>query len=136
MCGAVRVFLSVHLIGRINDHNSQLCKFVIFPEGTLGTFFALLSLFIHLNLAFYFLEDENRALLRMDRPLPFRMLYYLSGVAPVLSSLLNFHEPWKICWWCITPFVVFAVQSLLEKFQKLDGGLADLEKLKYRAPGA
>ena len=128
--------LSIPLIRRINDHNSQLLKFVIFPEGSMGTFFALLSFFIHLNLALYFLEDEDRALFRMDRPLSFRTLYCLSGVAPAFSSFLNFNEPWKICWWCITPFVVFSVQRLVENFNDLDAGLTDLEKLKYNALGA
>jgi len=100
--------------------------------------FSLLSLFVHLNFALFFFPDEVRVLPQLDnppRPLSFRMLYCISVVGPSLSLFLN--KPWQTTiWWCITPFMVFITQTVLDVIQSNVEGIAKLEAMRYRAPGA
>jgi len=100
------------------------------PEQSipLPVIFTILSLFIHLNLALIFSPGRIR-------PLPYQLLYRLSAVAPTLSLFLQ--KPWQTTvWWCITPLMVYLNQTFMDAFQQSIQGIADLEQLKYTAPGA
>ncbi|KAF8964402.1 hypothetical protein BDZ97DRAFT_1660267 [Flammula alnicola] len=100
--------------------------------------FTVLSLFVHLNLALFFYSDEIRIHLRLSEtptPLSYQLLYSLSAVAPTLSLFLL--KPWQTTvWWCITPMVVLIVQVVMDALQQSIQGIADLENMKYTAPGA
>ncbi|KIM43219.1 hypothetical protein M413DRAFT_26388 [Hebeloma cylindrosporum] len=98
------------------------------PSIPLPGVFTILSLFIHLNLALLFSSGKIR-------PLPYQLLYTLSAVAPTLSLFLQ--KPWQITvWWCITPLMVYLNQTVMDAFQQSIQGIADLEQMKYTAPGA
>ena len=98
------------------------------PSIPLPAIFTILSLFIHLNLILLFSSGGIR-------PLPYQLLYSLSAVAPTLSLCLQ--KPWQITlWWCITPLMVYLNQTVMDAFQQSIQGIADLEQMKYTAPGA
>jgi hypothetical protein len=108
------------------------------PSLPLSAVFSLLSLFVHLNFALCFFPDEVRVLLQLDnapRSLSFWMLYCIAAVSPSLSLFLN--KPWQTTiWWCITPFMVFIAQTVLDAIQSNVEGIAKLEAMRYSAPGA
>jgi hypothetical protein len=97
-----------------------------------------LSLFIHANLALFLCSDDAKVRLSIPEtltPLSYRLLYLLCAVAPTLSLFLN--KPWQTTvWWCSTLLVVTMVQTVLDSVQQNIQGIADLETMKYSAPGA
>ncbi|KAF5315495.1 hypothetical protein D9619_007175 [Psilocybe cf. subviscida] len=105
------------------------------PSLPLPAAFTILSLFVHANLAL-FLDVKVRLSIRETlTPLSYRFLYLLCAVAPTLSLFLN--KPWQTTvWWCSTPLVVAMVQTVLDSVQQNIQGIADLETMKYSAPGA
>jgi len=97
------------------------------PSIPLPVIFTILSLFIHLNLAFSFSLETIK--------LPYQLMYSLSAVAPTLSLFLQ--KPWQTTvWWCVTPLVVYINQTVMDAFQETVQGISDLEQMKYTAPGA
>ncbi|KJA21248.1 hypothetical protein HYPSUDRAFT_141085 [Hypholoma sublateritium FD-334 SS-4] len=108
------------------------------PSIPLPAVFTLLSLFIHLNLALFFYSDAIRIGLQLSEsltPLSYQLLYSLSAVAPTLSLFLR--KPWQTtAWWSITLVVIFVVQAVMDAIQQSIQGIADLDNMKYVAPGA
>jgi hypothetical protein len=50
---------------------------------------------------------------------------------------LFFEIPWKVgIWWSYTPLVVFAVDRVTNNIENIDREIANLEGMKYKAPGA
>ncbi|KAF9565745.1 hypothetical protein CPC08DRAFT_815238 [Agrocybe pediades] len=100
--------------------------------------FTLLSIFVHLNLLLLLFPEEIPVLFQLSssiNPLSFQLLYSVSAVAPTLCLFLQ--KPWQtFVWWCFTPVMVFIVQSVMEAIQESNQGIADLETMKYTAPGA
>ncbi|SJL07728.1 uncharacterized protein ARMOST_11078 [Armillaria ostoyae] len=60
------------------------------------------------------------------------LTYALSLVAPTLCLFLG--SP--AAWWCITPVVVFVVQSIQDGIDRGTESIAALEAMKYHALGA
>ncbi|TFK40807.1 hypothetical protein BDQ12DRAFT_734000 [Crucibulum laeve] len=120
--------------------------FSLFPAASVGedlsmplpTLFIMLSLFVHLNLAFLFHPNEIRMLLQLNQnpsPLSYELLYTLSAVPPTLSAFL--WRPWQTTlWWCFTPMIVFIVHTVMSAIDNGNESIADLETMKYVAPGA
>ncbi|KIY45581.1 hypothetical protein FISHEDRAFT_60986 [Fistulina hepatica ATCC 64428] len=65
----------------------------------------------------------------------FPLVAMSASLAPLFSLAAS--RLWQTTvWWCITPLIVFAVYSLEVSIASGNEGLDQLEKLKYRAPGA
>lgn len=99
--------------------------------------FSASSFFIHYHLAFilssqfhdYFYPNSDHT------PVSYRFLYSISVLAPTTS--LFFEIPWKVAiWWSYTPLVVFAVHRVTNSIENIDREIANLEGMKYKAPGA
>lgn len=91
--------------------------------------FALLALALHANLALR-LHPTPRA----PAPLSYAFSYALAGVAPTLSLFLA--RSWQATLWAAVPALVVALtHSVHNTLQEGDEALAELEALKYRAPG-
>ncbi|KDR82804.1 hypothetical protein GALMADRAFT_134357 [Galerina marginata CBS 339.88] len=118
----------------------------VFPiQGTessipLPAIFTLLAVYIHANLIIMFFANEFRVRFQFQfsnlvGPLSYQFLYLLSAVAPTLCLFLQ--KPWQaILWWCTTPLMVFIVHAVMDAIQQSNQGIADLETMKYKAPGA
>ncbi|KAF9533145.1 hypothetical protein CPB83DRAFT_845915 [Crepidotus variabilis] len=116
----------------------------IFPTNSDGASLPLpiilifLTLYIHGNLALLFFSDEIRKTLNWEgapAPLPIELIYSLAAVPPTLSLFLG--KPWQTtAWWSITLIMVFVTQNIRSNIQASNDGIAELEKMKYRAPGA
>ncbi|KAF8158122.1 hypothetical protein B0H34DRAFT_442564 [Crassisporium funariophilum] len=108
------------------------------PSIPLPVLFTLLSLFIHVNLALSFFSDEIRVLCRYSsnpKPLSYQLLYSLSAVAPTMSLFLQ--KPLQtFLWWSVTPSIVFIAQTVADTMEAGTRGIAELETMKYTAPGA
>ncbi|TFK27698.1 hypothetical protein FA15DRAFT_701700 [Coprinopsis marcescibilis] len=102
----------------------------------LSTILTLLSIGIHGNLC---LLSRPQAYLsrsvQLPKPLPLDITYAASAVAPALALFLR--KPWQLTvWWLITPAIIFVAQTILEAIDEGDHSVAELEAMKYRAPGA
>ncbi|KAJ7505277.1 hypothetical protein B0H11DRAFT_1904663 [Mycena galericulata] len=91
--------------------------------------FALLALALHVNLALRLHPSPDR-----PPPLSYAFAYSLAGVAPTLSLFLA--RSWQATLWAAVPALVVALtHSVHSTLQEGDEALAELETLKYRAPG-
>ncbi|KAF9013257.1 hypothetical protein BDQ17DRAFT_1343070 [Cyathus striatus] len=110
----------------------------VLPTIPLPTLFTWISLFIHLNLALLFHSDQIRNYFQLTEnptPISFQLLYALSAVAPTLSIFL--HRAWQTTvWWCFTLGIVYVVQISMSSIAAGNQSIAELEGMKYRAPGA
>ena len=103
----------------------------------LRVIFSASSLLIHYFLAFN-LSSQFRVYFypySYPTPVSYRFLYSISVLAPTTS--LFFEIPWKVAiWWSYTPLVVFAVHRVTNSIENIDREIANLEGMKYKAPGA
>lgn len=108
------------------------------PSIPFPSCFTLLSLFLHLNLAILCHPDLVRVHLQLNnnpRSLSYELLYSMSAVPPTLSLFLQ--KTWQTTvWWCSPALIIFIVQSVMEAIETGNQGVAELESLKYVAPGA
>ncbi|KAJ7644161.1 hypothetical protein FB45DRAFT_897092 [Roridomyces roridus] len=109
----------------------QLFTIVVPPASSppCPRLFSLLGLAIHLNLALLL-----HPLPSAPTPLPYTLLYALGCVAPTLSLFLGRDWP-AILWAAVPTLIVFLTHSVHSTLQEGDAALAELESLKYRAPG-
>lgn len=99
----------------------------------------LLSLAIHINLAALALSGDLQTHVQMGdldiHPVPYQLLYIISAVAPTLSLFLR--RPWQsTTWWSLTAAVVFLVHTVTQSIDRGNESIAELETMKYIAPGA
>ncbi|KAK0504215.1 hypothetical protein EDD18DRAFT_491215 [Armillaria luteobubalina] len=83
----------------------------------------LLVLLIHVNLLLHIHHVAQ---------VSYPLTYALSLVAPTLRLFLG--SP--VAWWCVTPAVVFIVQSIQDGIDRGTESIAALEAMKYHALGA
>ncbi|KAJ7459884.1 hypothetical protein FB451DRAFT_1563576 [Mycena latifolia] len=99
------------------------------PPLPCPSLFALLALALHANLA---LHLHPRPQLRA--PLAYPLMYALAAVAPTLALFLA--RSWQTTVWAAVPGLVVALMhSVHATLQEGNEALAELESLKYRAPG-
>lgn len=139
LCCPHRFFSSQLLFNNL-PNNPFLAIFspkVFILSTPLRVVFSASSFLIHYFLAFnlssqfrvYFYPYSDHT------PVSYRFLYSISLLAPVAS--LFFGIPWKVgIWWSYTPLVVFAVHRVTNNIENIDREIANLEGMKYNAPGA
>ncbi|KAJ6559156.1 hypothetical protein DFH09DRAFT_1162073 [Mycena vulgaris] len=124
---AVLVFSAVlHLIYLLNP--------ALFPHPPLPcpALFTFLALFLHANLALRFHPHPHPFLAPL--PLSYPLSYALAAVAPTLALFLA--HSWPATAWAAAPALVVALaHSVHGTLREGDEALAELESLKYRAPG-
>ncbi|KAH9480407.1 hypothetical protein JR316_0007005 [Psilocybe cubensis] len=140
---ALKVLVGLSCILHVTTINHNPL-FSIFPiQGNevsipLPAIFTILALYIHFNLVLLFFSNEIRIRFNLSGPidpLSFQLLYSLSAVAPTLCLFLQ--KPWQItAWWCETGLIVFIVHTVMDAIQQSNQGIAELETMKYTAPGA
>lgn len=99
----------------------------------------LLSLTIHINLAALAFSGDSQTRVRFGdfdvHPIPYQLLYVISAVAPTLSLFLR--RSWQsTAWWSLTAAVVFTVHTVTGSIDRGNESIAELETMKYVAPGA
>ena len=100
----------------------------------LRVIFSVSSFLVHYFLAFN-LSSQFRVYFYPYTSVSHRFLYSISVLAPAMS--LFFEIPWKVgIWWSYTPLVVFAVHRVTNNIENIDREIANLEGMKYKAPGA
>ncbi|KAG2010261.1 hypothetical protein CC2G_013099 [Coprinopsis cinerea AmutBmut pab1-1] len=93
----------------------------------------LLYIAIHANLLV--LSDIPNGILQSSQALPLKFLYPVAAIAPSLSIYLR--NPWQVSiWWCTTFTMVYLTQFILDTIEDQNYQVAQLEGLRYRAPGA
>ncbi|KAJ6613296.1 hypothetical protein B0H10DRAFT_2222340 [Mycena sp. CBHHK59/15] len=91
--------------------------------------FTLLALALHANIVLH-LHPIPRA----PTPLSYPLAYALAAVAPTLTVFLS--RSWQATAWAALPAAVLAVAHTVHaSIAAADKTLAELESLKYRAPG-
>jgi len=125
--------------------NLQNNSLAIFPpkekepmlSAPLRIIFSMASFLIHYLLA-VILSSRFRDYIHPysdSTPVSYRFLYLVSVLAPTISFCSQI--PWKVAiWWSYTPLIVFAVHRVMNNMEDINRGIANLEALKYRAPGA
>ncbi|KAJ7069723.1 hypothetical protein C8F01DRAFT_1113738 [Mycena amicta] len=113
--------------------------FELFPPTTTGTsldpipaptLFAILSLLLHANLVLHL----HPYLASFPLPLSYSTTYALACVSPTLSLFLA--RAWQTTvWGLLTALVTGLVHSVHSTLREGDEALAELESLKYKAPG-
>ncbi|KAK0487656.1 hypothetical protein IW261DRAFT_632773 [Armillaria novae-zelandiae] len=83
----------------------------------------LLVLLIHVNLILHIHHVAQ---------VSYPLTYALSLVAPTLCLFLG--SP--VAWWCVTPVIIFVVQSIQDGIDRGTESIAALEAMKYHALGA
>jgi hypothetical protein len=111
----------------------------ITPSIPYPIFATLLSLTIHVNLmAVAFSGDLPTRLQFGDfdiRPFSYQLSYVIAAVAPTLSLFLR--RSWQsTTWWGLTVAVVFTVHMVAGSIDRGNASIAELETMKYIAPGA
>ena len=100
----------------------------------LRAIFSASSFLIHYFLALN-LSSQFRVYFFPYKSVSYQLLYSISVLAPTMS--LFFEIPWKVgIWWSYTPLVVFAVHRVTNNIEIIDREIANLEGMKYKAPGA
>ncbi|KAJ6477398.1 hypothetical protein C8R47DRAFT_1140377 [Mycena vitilis] len=101
------------------------------PDPPCPTAFTLLGLALHANLA---LRLHPTPRVPPPLPLSYSLSYALAAVAPSLSLFLA--RSWQATAWAAIPALVVAlIHSVHSTLKEGDEALAELETLKYRAPG-
>ncbi|KAK0202002.1 hypothetical protein DFS33DRAFT_1038454 [Desarmillaria ectypa] len=126
------------LINRLRTENAQsdvqavrVIQFIVVVSALAHLFFlfttapalTLLVLLIHVNLLLHIHHVAQ---------VSYQLTYVLSLVAPTLCLFLG--SP--VAWWCVTPAVVFVVQSIQDGLDRGTESIAALESMKYHALGA
>jgi hypothetical protein len=99
--------------------------------------FALLALFLHLNLSFHLYPSKFRQLAGLPQlnPIPYKISYYIASISPILSLLL--WMSWTtIMWWSLTLVVIVAIHSVQTSMEEGNESLGTLAELKYTSFGA
>ncbi|KAJ7209723.1 hypothetical protein GGX14DRAFT_108055 [Mycena pura] len=130
--------VSLHVVYLLKDsRDSPLAA--LFPPAVPDSIpwpvaFTFYSICIHAQLLFRL----HPSLSAMPYPVlyfPYPVLYLAAGIAPTLSLLLA--RTWQTTLWAAVPALVVAItHSVHSTMQEGDAALAELELLKYRAPGA
>lgn len=128
------------------DSPHQNPLFSIFPAELVETvpsipypvMATLLSLTIHINLAVLALLGDLQTRIQFGdldfHPVPYQLLYIISAVAPTLSLFLR--RSWQsTAWWSLTIAMVFIVHTLTGSIERGNESIAELETMKYVAPG-
>jgi len=105
------------------------------PNPPCPTSFAILALALHANLALL-LHPELALSLHPTIPLPlsYSLSYGLTAVAPSLSLFLA--RSWQTTAWAALPLLVVGLtHSVHSTLQEGDEALAELQSLRYHAPG-
>ena len=128
---ALMAFFPSQLLVAIFSPNESILSTplrVIFSASSFLThYFLAIILSSQFRVYFYPYSDPT--------PVSYPFLYSISVLAPTIS--LFFEIPWKVAiWWSYTPFVVFAVHQVTNSIDNIDREIANLEGLKYKAPGA
>ncbi|KAF8798966.1 hypothetical protein BYT27DRAFT_7202700 [Phlegmacium glaucopus] len=140
---SLRILVSLSCIIQVLFNNLQNNPFLAFfspEESTLSAplriILSIPSFFVHYLLAVFLSSQFRDNFFPYNRAtLSYRFVYSVSVLAPTIS--LCSQIPWKVAiWWSYTPLLVFAVHRVMNSFEDINRGIANLEALKYRAPGA
>ncbi|KAJ7107286.1 hypothetical protein C8R43DRAFT_204223 [Mycena crocata] len=103
------------------------------PPLPCPSLFTLLALALHANLALHLHGGDIR--LSFSPVLSYTHTYALAAVAPCLSLFLG--RSWQATAWAAAPVALIALaHSVHGTLREGDEALAELEALKYSAPGA
>ena len=141
---ALRTILTLSLFLQLLSFRDNPLS-VIVPPATPGPsssiplpgLFTILSLLVHINLAFLAFMDYIKPRFHTSHvhPISYQLSYALSAVAPTLSLFLR--RPWQsTIWWGLTTTVVFTAQSIMESINEGNKDISELESMKYVAFGA
>lgn len=104
----------------------------------LSTLLTLISIFVHLSISLYCHYPRslfNLILSPPPKPLPYDQAFALSAVAPALALFL--WKPWQtLAWWSLGPCMVYVTYTVVQAIELGGNGVAELEELRYVAPGA
>ncbi|KAJ7095835.1 hypothetical protein B0H15DRAFT_74708 [Mycena belliarum] len=121
----------LHIVSLFTGENPLLAFFPSpAPEPPpCPTAFTLLALALHASLAVHLHPQP-----RLRGPLPYALTYALAAVAPAVALVLGC--AWQTTAWAAVPALVVALtHSVHATLREGDAALAELESLKYRAPG-
>jgi len=115
------------------------------PSIPRSSLFALLHILQQLNLCLHTLPPQHQLLAYISRaapllsalPLPFSHPVTLAApaVAPTLSLLLR--RSWlDFAWWSVALCMTWLVYSVLSWMRSSEEQIRELERMRYRAPGA
>ena len=132
-----------YIIYMLSDRTTPL--FVIFrpsPEAgqanaplDMSGILAYIAILIHVNLSLIVHPWNVVVAGRVIRAIGFLETFAWSAAAPLLSVYSG--RVWQTTvWWCIPGFMTYVVYAVHGWIRKADEDVSELERLKYRAPGA
>ena len=127
----------------LSDRTTPL--FAIFPPSPetgratgpldMSGILAYIAILIHVNLSLIVHPWNVVVAGRVIRAIGFLETFIWSAAAPLLSVYSG--RAWQTTvWWCIPGFLTYVVYAVHGWIRKADEDVSELEKLKYRAPGA
>jgi hypothetical protein len=127
----------------LSDRTTPL--FAIFPPSPetgrttapldMSGILAYIAILIHVNLSLIVHPWNVVVAGRVIRAIGFLETFIWSTAAPLLSVYSG--RAWQTTvWWCIPGFLTYVVYAVHGWIRKADEDVSELEKLKYRAPGA
>ena len=127
----------------LSDRTTPL--FAIFPPSPdsgratapldMSGILAYIAILIHVNLSLIVHPWNVVVAGRVIRAIGFLETFAWSTAAPLLSVYSG--RAWQTTvWWCIPGFLTYVVYAVHGWIGKADEDISELEKLKYRAPGA
>lgn len=132
-----------YVIYMLSDRTTPL--FAIFPPSPetgratgpldMSGILAYIAILIHVNLSLIVHPWNVVVAGRVIRAIGFLETFIWSAAAPLLSVYSG--RAWQTTvWWCIPGFLTYVVYAVHGWIRKADEDVSELEKLKYRAPGA
>ncbi|KAJ3510586.1 hypothetical protein NMY22_g15937 [Coprinellus aureogranulatus] len=108
----------------------------------LSTLLTLVYILLHVNLLVVCrlpllanLPQQLSPNLHAITPLSFGLTYAVSAVGPALALFLG--KPWQTtAWWFLTTFIAYVAQTVVEAIEEGRNGVAEVEGMRYVAPGA
>ena len=132
-----------YVIYMLSDRTTPL--FAIFPPSSetgratapldMSGILAYIAILIHVNLSLIIHPWNVVVAGRVFRAIGFLETFVWSAAGPLLSVYSG--RAWQTTvWWCIPGFLTYVVYAVHGWIKKGDDDMLELEKLKYRAPGA
>ncbi|KAF8558247.1 hypothetical protein OG21DRAFT_1405267 [Imleria badia] len=133
----------LYVIYMLSDRTTPL--FAIFPPSPeigratapldMSGILSYVAILIHVNLSLIVHPWNVVVAGRIIRAIGFLETFVWSAAAPILSVYSG--RAWQTTvWWCIPGFLTYVIYAVHGWIDKADEDVSELEKLKYRAPGA
>ncbi|KAI9573529.1 hypothetical protein HD554DRAFT_879263 [Boletus coccyginus] len=133
----------LYVIYMLSDRTTPL--FAIFPPSDktgrptapldMSGILTYIAILIHVNLSLIVHPWNVVVFGRVIRAIGFLETFVWSAAAPLLSVYSG--RAWQTTvWWCIPGFLTYVVYAVHGWIEKADDDVSELERLRYRAPGA